>query len=219
MTTGGTSKPALVLLEGGRGEAITDEAIALALQRGDAGASLEAWRRFCPFVRGSLRRLLGPGSEEEDLVQEVFLRFFQRVGTLREATAVRGFLFGICVRVVRKEVSRRWLRRWLRLTDDGQLPERGPASFDQDAREAREAVVRYYRVLDALGSEARSLFVTRHIEGLELAEVARLHGLSVSTTQRRLGRAEKRVAALVNADPALASFANQQIEAEEVLES
>lgn len=216
--TVGTSKPALRLLEGGRAENEADGALVVALQQGDPRASREAWRRFGPYVRRSLRRLLGPGADEDDLSQEVFLRFFDRVRTLREPGAVRSFLFGICLRVVRKELSRRWVRRWLRLTDDGQLPERGPTYLDQDAREAREAVVRYYRILDGLGTEARSIFVTRHIEGLELTEVAGLHGLSVSTTQRRLARAEKRVAAMVNADPALAAFAHAQSEAEEVLE-
>ena len=50
-----------------------------------------------------MRRLLGPDRDIEDLSQEVFLRFFAAVPRLREPEAVRSFLFGICVRVTRRE--------------------------------------------------------------------------------------------------------------------
>ncbi|MES1205494.1 MAG: RNA polymerase sigma factor [Pseudomonadota bacterium] len=190
--------------------ALPDAELARALVRGDKDAPYAAWLRFAPAARGNLRRLLGPGFDEDDLCQEVFLRFFQRVPGLRDPDAIRGFLFAVCLRVSRKELRRRWLRRWLRLTEDGTLPESGAAGeVDPAAVEARDAVNRYYAILDHIGGEARTMFVTRYIEGLELTEVARLYGLSVSTTQRRLGRVSKRVDAMVRRDPLLAEIADQ----------
>jgi RNA polymerase sigma-70 factor, ECF subfamily len=180
-----------------------DVALVLALRRGDAGAELEAWNRFSPRVDGTLRRMLGPAGEREDLLQEVFIRFFRRVGTLREPAAVRGFLTGICLRVVQGEIAGRRRRRWLRLTATGEAPEMAGGARDD---EAREAVRRYYRLLDGLSSRDRSIFVTRTIEGLTLEEVADLHGVSVSTAQRRIERATKRIALLARRDPLLASF-------------
>jgi DNA-directed RNA polymerase specialized sigma24 family protein len=49
--------------------------------------------------------------------------------------------------------------------------------------------------------------VARTIEGLTLDEVAELHGVSVSTAQRRIERATARMALLVRRDPLLAAFA------------
>jgi DNA-directed RNA polymerase specialized sigma24 family protein len=69
--------------------------------------------------------------------------------------------------------------------------------------DAREAVSRYYRLLDQLSSRDRSLFVSRTIEGLSLESVASLHSVSVSTAQRRIRRAGKRIAVLVRHDPIL----------------
>jgi RNA polymerase sigma-70 factor (ECF subfamily) len=202
------ARPVLVPRDG-QPEVATDADLARALIRGDTSVAEQAWARFAPSVRATIRRLVGPGVDEDDLSQEVFLRFFSRVGTLREPEAVRSFLFGICLRVARKEVRRRWLKRWLRITEDGVLPEPNINLAASDlARETRDAIARYYRLLDDLGAESRSLFVTRHIEGLELAEVARLHGISLSTTQRRLGRIEKRVDAMMRRDPTLAEFAD-----------
>ncbi|HSZ82668.1 MAG TPA: sigma-70 family RNA polymerase sigma factor [Polyangia bacterium] len=184
-----------------------DAAIVLALRRRDARAELDAWNRFSGQVDGTLRRLLGPGEprdDREDLLQEVFIRFFRRVDTLREPAAVRGFLTGICLRVVRGELAGRRRRRWLRLTTTGDAPDVGARARDD---ESREAVRRYYGVLEALGGQDRSIFVARTIEGLTLEDVAALHEVSVSTAQRRLARATKRVAALVRRDPLLVALA------------
>jgi len=186
-----------------------DEELIQALRRGDAQAAFVVWQRFAPLVTRTLRRLMGPGCDEEDLGQEVFFRFFRNVPALRTPSAVRSFLLGICIRVVRQEVRRRWLRRWLRLTDRGTLPDVAGPEADQDAR---EVVRRYYEILDRVGAEGRSLFVTRHVEGVGLADVAALHGLSVSTTQRKLARVTERIAAMARRDPVLAQYAREQVQ-------
>jgi RNA polymerase sigma-70 factor (ECF subfamily) len=192
------------VIQGAAATPPTDAEIAEALRRGDRGAELEAWNRFSPGAAEMLRRLLGPGPDREDLLQEVFLRFFRRIGTLREPAAVRGFLGGICIRVVRGEIALRQRRRWLHLTPTGDPPDAPVPGPDV---EARDVIARYYGILDQLGATERSIFVARTIERLTLAEVAQVHGVSVSTAQRRLARATKRIAALVRRDPDLVRLA------------
>jgi RNA polymerase sigma-70 factor (ECF subfamily) len=198
------------IISGGAPAATTtaddDVSLVQALRRGDIRSELRAWNRFSPGVDATLRRLLGPDGEREDLLQEVFLRFFRRIGTLREPAAVRGFLTGICLRVVRRDLTQRRARRWLHLTPTGEAPEIAGLPRDD---EAREAVARYYRLLDALGGRDRSLFVARTIEGLTLDEVAALHGVSVSTAQRRIAHATGRIALLARRDPLLAGLVDK----------
>lgn len=183
-----------------------EEALVEGLRRGDPRAELAVWNRFSPRVDATLRRLLGPSRDREDLLQEVFIRFFRRVGTLRDPKALGAFLTGICVHVVHGEFARERRHRWLRLTDNGLPPDVRAPHVDTDAR---DAVSRYYRVVAMLGPADRSVFVSRTIEGLTLEEVSTLHGLSMSTTQRRLARATKRVAALVRHDPVLLALAER----------
>lgn len=187
----------------GDGHSPSDAEIAEALRRGDRAAELEAWNRFSPGTAETLRRLLGPGPDREDLLQEVYLRFFRNVRSLREPAAVRGFLAGICVHVVRHEIAHRRRTRWLRLTPTGEPPDAPGPNPDV---ENRDVIARYYAVLDRLGGAERSIFVARTIERLTLAEVAELHGVSISTAQRRLARATKRVAAMVREDQTLAAL-------------
>jgi RNA polymerase sigma-70 factor (ECF subfamily) len=196
----------LILLSPCLVEEPDDAALVDALRRKDPRAPLIAWRRFAPHVARTVRRLMGPGCDEEDLSQEVFLRFFRKVGSLREPAAVRGFLTGICLRVVRRDLRRRWVRRWLKLTDHGVVPEMTAAIDDQDAR---EVVRRYYQILDRVSAEARSLFVARHLEGLGLAQVAAMHGLSLSTTQRRLARVTAQISAMIRRDPVVSEYLAQ----------
>ena len=188
-----------------------DAALVLSLQRSEAGAAASIWRRFVPMVRATVRRMLGPGRDEDDVVQEVFLHFFAGVRRLREPALVRSFLFGICVRTVRKEIRRRKLRSWLRLSGDAvdDLAVDWPAVSGDP--EAREAIRRFYAVLDSLRGESRSLVVVRFLEGKELLEVARLHGMSLSTVQRKLQRAVARVTALVRQDPALSVYVSARM--------
>lgn len=191
-----------------------DVALAEALIRRDPQATFVAWTRLHGLAVGTLRRLAGPGGDVDDLAQEVFLRFFRQVPKLRDPKALRSFLFGICLRVVRGEMRQRWLRRFLRLTDSGESPEvSGPARWGagdgQDASDAREIVRRYYAILDRLSVDERSLYVARQVERLSLAEVAALHGLSDSTARRRLLRVARRVEAMVERDPALAGYLAQ----------
>ena len=112
----------------------SDAEIAEALKRGDRGAELEAWNRFSPGTAQTLRRLLGPGPDREDLLQEVYLRFFRNVRSLREPAAVRGFLAGISVRVVRQEIARRRRSQWLRLTPTGDAPDAPGPAADVESR-------------------------------------------------------------------------------------
>jgi len=181
---------------------LDDAELARALIRRDPGITFVAWTRLHPVVDGTLRRLMGPGDDLADISQEVFLRFFRQVGKLRDPAALRSFLTGICLRVVRRELRYRWLRRFLRLSATGDPPELS-ASLDV---ESREVLQHSYAVLGRLGAEGRSLYVARHIERLPMAEVAAHHGLSISTTQRRLGRVVRRLAAMVKADPVLVGY-------------
>ena len=185
-------------------EKLSDAALARALAAGDSSAQGQAWDRYSPLVRGLLRRSLGPDAEVEDLLQDVFIRFFKSVSSLRDDGAVRSFLIGITVRVVSNELRRRRVRRWLRLTPSGEVPEETTAVDE----EAREALRRLYQILDGLSTEARLCFVLRRIQGLELTEVASALDVSLATAKRRIAKVNQHVSAQAARDPYLQGYAD-----------
>jgi RNA polymerase sigma-70 factor (ECF subfamily) len=172
--------------------------------RDDAWASAAIWERYHPLVRRILCRAAGPtAGDVDDLIQEVFIRLYRKLPTLREPAALRSFVLAITARVVQAELRSRWIKRWLRLSDDGAVPE--PVGDDAD-HEAREALGRFYSILDGLKPRQRTVFTLRCIEGLELVEVAAAAGLSLATIKRWLPRITKRVHAQAARDPVLQAY-------------
>jgi RNA polymerase sigma-70 factor (ECF subfamily) len=180
-----------------------DVALVAAYLRHDPGASAALWERYYPLVRQVLARAIGPRHDVDDLVQEVFMRLFRKLGSLREPAALRAFVLTITARVVKSELRLRWLRRWLRLEGGDEMPEPAGAGADLDAR---EALARFYGILDRMGPAPRAAFVLRHVEGLELVDVAAALDVSLATVKRWLGRVAPRVLAQAARDPVLAAY-------------
>jgi RNA polymerase sigma-70 factor (ECF subfamily) len=180
-----------------------DPALVQALLAGDPRATREAWRRFGPLVRRLVMRTLGPQADLDDMTQEVFITFFDRVKTLRDPCSVTAFVISITTFKLRHHLRWRWLRRWLVMPGDVEALDLRATQPDADAR---EAVVRLFALLDRLSPLDRTAFTLRFIEGLELVAVAAALGVSLATIKRRLTKSWQRMAALVREDPALAEL-------------
>lgn len=174
-----------------RSALVEDAALARAATLGQPAAAAVIWDRLSPLVRTTLRRILGPDSEVDDLTQEVFLRIFKQLPGLRDPQAFRGFVMQVSTNAALSELRRRRVRRWLRLTFDGRMPDI-PVGAVASSPE-RLAVRALYRILDGLDPESRSAFVLHHIEELALRDVAAAMKLSLATVKRRLAKAHARL--------------------------
>jgi RNA polymerase sigma-70 factor (ECF subfamily) len=150
-----------------------------------------------------VRASLGPDSATEDLLQDVFVAFLRSADTLRNASALRGFLIGVTVRLVALELRRRKIRRWVSLSPSGSLPEMPVAPRDVEGREALEAL---YRLLARMPSRRRLAFVLRVVQGCEILEVASALGVSDSTAKREVLRAQDQLLRQAGREPALLHY-------------
>jgi RNA polymerase sigma-70 factor, ECF subfamily len=185
-------------LEGAR-----DEDLVLACMRKQAGAQAALWDRYYPIVRRTVCRASGPGRDVDDAIQEIFIRLFRKLPGLRDPSALRAFVLSITVRVIKSEQRARWVKGWLGLSPDGDPPDRANDPADMDAR---EALARFYAILDRLSPRHRTAFVLRHVEGLELTDVAAALDISLATIKRWLPRIAHRVFSQAQADPLLAPY-------------
>jgi RNA polymerase sigma-70 factor (ECF subfamily) len=182
----------------------SDADLVYALRAGEPGAAQAIWDRHSTTVHRFLLRALGRPSEEvEDLTQEVFLRVLTRADVIREPAALREFIVSVAVRVLRWELRRRWVRRVVRLSEGGQLPEVAVPGADH---EARQALARCYAILDRLGTRERLAFVMCCLEDMTMDEVAERLGTSLSTAKRAVGRATAIVSAQVGQDANLRDY-------------
>ena len=182
---------------------VDDIELVAGLRLRDERAYTTAWIVLGPMVRRLVTRFFGPGADTPDLSQEVFLRLFRRIDELRSPDGLRGFVVSICLGVARNELRRARVRRWVRLTATGDLPE--VATGEPDI-EAREAIRRLYRILDGVSAHDRSLFVARFLEKMDIAEVAVAHGLSYGTAKRHVARAAAHIGRRIERDPQLVGY-------------
>jgi RNA polymerase sigma-70 factor (ECF subfamily) len=180
-----------------------DVALVRALVLHEEWAARLAWSRYAPMVYGLLDRALGSAGESEDLTQEVFLRVFARIHTLRDPNALRSFIYSSALRMLRWHLRAKRVRKLLSLSDSGDLPERPSPGIDN---EGRDLLRRFYRMLDELGANDRTAFLLRQVEGLALEEIASLTGASLATVKRRIRRAADRVHALAQSDAELSLY-------------
>jgi RNA polymerase sigma-70 factor (ECF subfamily) len=182
-------------------ESARDAELAHLLIAGDPQAAETAWDRYAPVVHGIVSRALGPDAEVEDVTQEIFYRLFSRIGTLRKPEALRSFVVSFAVRIVKWELRRRRARRWLTLSETGEIPDDRLLVMNA---ENRYALQRLYALLDQLSARERLVLVLRHVEGMTLEEIAEAMDLSLATIKRVLRRASNRLSRLVDADRATA---------------
>jgi len=186
-----------------------DAALVRAAQAGRKDAVLLVWDRYAPLVRGVLRRSLGPRQDVEDLVQDVFLGFYRNVYNLRDPAALSGFLVSIATKSAISHIRKSKVRSFLRLTDDGELPEQIASADD-----GPEALGRLYTLLDTCSATDRMAFVLRHIEGMELEEVAAALNVSLSTAKRLIAKVNARIVGLARKDPLLSVYVIEEDEEE-----
>ena len=180
-----------------------DRELVAALVTRDPRAAVIAYRRFAPRVFGIVQRALGPGADAEDLTQDIFLRVFARIHTLRDPDALSSFVLSVALRVIKWQLRQRRVRRILNLTDDGHVPEASGSALDS---EAREALRKFYSLMGQLPTDERTVFSLRQIEGMDLQEIADVVGVSLATAKRRLSRARGRLINKIQSDSALKAY-------------
>jgi RNA polymerase sigma-70 factor (ECF subfamily) len=194
----------LAYLPGGSLATADDATLARAMIAGEDYAPRVAWSRFAPMVHRMLRRAFGPGHDVEDMVQDVFMCLFRKVGGLREPQSLKAFVISITTMTIKYELRQRRVRRWVHLS--GGIADLEGLPTEQPDAAARQALMKFYSILDRLSAHDRAAFVLRFFEGLELTDVATALGISVSTAKRHLARIWTRVTLLVDRSPELAGY-------------
>ncbi|MBI4705187.1 MAG: RNA polymerase sigma factor [Deltaproteobacteria bacterium] len=179
-----------------------DELVARA-RHGEPAAFTRLFRRHRGAVAGVALRILGPSSDLEDVVQEVFLQVFRSLPDFRGQSRFSTWLYRVSINVAL--MRRRTLSRRPRLTraEPGlDEPDDHPTPFHGVVRARRLAAFR--RLLDRLGDGKRTVFLLHEIEGVALTEIARALGCPTATVGTRLFHARRELARMMRAEPYLA---------------
>lgn len=171
----------------------TDAELIAAVLDGDSASFEPLIRKYQPRVFATARRYARRESEVEDIVQEVFIKAFQKLNSFRGDAPFEHWLMRLAVRTCYDflrghqrnreaafseltEPEADWLDRFV--IDSG--------SAEENAEAARQLVD---RILSRLSPAARMVITLLEIEGRPVKEIAEVTGWSVPLVKVRAFRA------------------------------
>jgi RNA polymerase sigma-70 factor (ECF subfamily) len=142
----------------------------------------EIFQQHGRFLWRTLMNLGVPGHDAQDLCQEVMLTVHRRLPDF-DGRSLRGWLYGICVRVASDYRKSARVRR--------EVPEPEPPDVGLEAQQPEQVeqarrIGRALAALRLLSEEKRTAFVLYEVEELTLAEVSEAVGAPLQTVYSRI---------------------------------
>ena len=155
--------------------------VALA-QAGDAQAFERLYRSHVARIHSLVRRMVGGEADADELVQDVFVRVWQRLGSFRGEAAFGTWLHRLAVNLVLNWIKGTARGRSL-MSDDTAL------DFTPSRPASPETALDLEDAMRKLPRGARQVFVLHDVEGFRHEEIAGLLGVTSGTSKAQLHRA------------------------------
>ena len=173
--------------------AATDAELVSRSLDGDVDAFETIYRQHSARIYSLACRMAGSPEDGEDLLQEVFLQAFRKLGTFKGDATVGTWLYRLalnhCLDYVRSRQA-----RMKKLTDTLDAD----ASFEPSARRTTPiAKLDLDRALERLPDGCREAFVLHDVEGFDHKEVAKLLGIAEGTSKSQVFKARSRLRGLL----------------------
>jgi len=161
-------------------------------QQGDVAAFESLYRTHAQAIYALCWRMTGDDREARELLQDVFVRAWERLTTFRGQSSLATWLHRLGTNVV-LERMRAGKREALRLID-------ADAAETEDRATDRDADTRMDldRAVVSLPGGARTVFVLHDIEGYSHDEIAAMTGIAPGTARAQLWRARRALMRLLD---------------------
>ncbi len=164
-----------------------------AVLKGDAASFEPLVEKYSPRVFATARRYARRESEVEDIVQEVWLKAFQKLSSFRGDAPFEHWLMRLAVRTCYDFLRSHQRNREATFSELSEPEEdwldrfvNRPEAASEDAEAARQLVE---RLLEQLSPPARLVITLLEIEDRSVKEIAQLTGWSVPLVKVRAFRA------------------------------
>ena len=171
----------------------TDAELIAAVLQGDTAQFELLVQKYLPRVFGTARRYARRESEVEDIVQEVWLKAFQKLRTFRGEAPFEHWLMRLAVRTCYDFLRAHQRNReatFTELTDEeSDWLDRFCVQPDDASESAAAARALVDRLLEMLSPSARMIITLLELEDKSVKEIAQITGWSVPLVKVRAFRA------------------------------
>jgi len=144
------------------------------------------WASVSSRVKAALRRRGRSEQDADDLVQEAFLRLacYEREQAVEKPEA---FLMRTALNLSTDAYRSHASRGEEVVLDDVVIMDTAPGA--EDVLLSRERLARLSECVARLNDRTRAIFLAHRLDGLSYQEIARRHGLSVSSVEKHIAKA------------------------------
>ena len=161
------------------------EWLALRCQMGDPGAFEDLVAVMERPLLYYATSLTGSSDDGLDVLQDVWVRAFRRIGELREPAALRAWLYRMTHGIAIDRIRRRRSRERVEEEHSADFNEAEEPSF------AEEDAAAIHAALGEIGLKHREVLVLHFLEDLSMADIAAVVGCSEGTVRSRIFYAKK----------------------------
>lgn len=153
------------------------------MQRGDTGAFEYFFKKYMGMLYAYALGFSGDKSVAEDVVQDVFVQFWDKRDQIQYTTTVYGYLQRMvrnaCINMQRHEEVKRKYEQEIKYTEE--------EAFDwREAEELQELRQRLFDAMDRLPERCRKIFMMSCVEGLKYKEIAIRLGITENTIKSQI---------------------------------
>jgi len=159
--------------------------LVLRIRKGDAGGLDVALKKYWTPLVQFVTTLGVDGDAAEDVVQQTFVRLWERREQLRLAGSLRGFLYRVARNLCFDKLRRSKARE--RAAERAKSVSAIPSPYEQVAEGELTAIIE--KAIDALPERGREVFRLVRYQGLSHREVAETLDLAPQTVANHLGMA------------------------------
>ena len=162
-------------------------------QQGDVRAFESLYHAHAASVHLLCRRMVGNEGQARELLQDIFVRAWERLGSFRGESALATWLHRLGVNVILEHL-RSFTRDEARF---GELDESSPAAA-RSSEGGLDARMDIDAALARLPAGARTVFVLHDIQGYSHDEIAQMTGTAAGTARAQLWRARRHLMRLLD---------------------
>lgn len=167
----------------------SDDDLLIGLRQGDKNAFAELYRRYSGRIYGNILKLVKNLDTAEELLQDVFVKLWEKRESIRIDTSFQAYLF-----VVSKHLVYNFMRG---LAIERRLFSEPPPGYEvryQHVEEEvveRELLVAYESAIDALPPQRQRIYRLCKLEGRSYEEVGNMLGISAATINDHIVKATR----------------------------
>jgi RNA polymerase sigma-70 factor (ECF subfamily) len=186
--------------------ATTDAELVERCRRGEPDAFEELYRLHASRVYNLACRFTGSQVEGEDLLQDVFVQVFKKLGSFKGDSAIGTWIYRLATNLCLDHVRSREGRS-RQVTD--QIEDESGLPVTKDARPLRAERIDVERAIASLPLGYRAAFVLHDVEGFEHHEVAAMLGIAEGTSRSQVHKARLRIREYLAGAPRVAAAARR----------